>query len=54
MDTTVELLGSRKPTLQDEVDPLQGLREFGTIGYDKYLSFLLDGEDDGVELEMAA
>jgi hypothetical protein len=53
MDTIVELLGSKK-TFLDEVDPLQGLREFGTIGFDKYLSFLLDGEDAGVELELVS
>lgn len=29
----------------------EGWERFGTIGFDKYLSFLLDGTDAGVDLE---
>lgn len=55
MDTNVELLGSRKMVEPaTEVDPLAGWKQFGTIGFEKYLNFLLNGEDAGVELEMVA
>lgn len=50
MEPLLDTMVDSAPT---EVDDLSGWTNFGTIGFEKYLNFVLEGRDAGIDLELS-